>query len=266
MTTQAVSGSNSSTGSRARSSGSSKTLAGCDTDPPSALQSPSERATSVSELCDWSSPAARSRTPVASPPRCRKRRGSRSGPPIGLDGARPVPPIPPMTNRIDFVAMICALFVGGATLVGCSSTHASPEDLSQGVSPSASAPKSRLIVLGRSIGGISLNESRKSVEKALGHGMSRRRGVVWYFGGRLRVDYRFHDRLTKRVEGLQTTFPGFRTRSGVRVGTSRGALRAVHVTCRDRKCWRLAGRMPDAPATVFTLRGGKVARIEIFYA
>jgi hypothetical protein len=168
--------------------------------------------------------------------------------------------------RADGQAAVCALLVAPAALVGCSSSHHAREDVSQGVPASSSAPNNRLIVLGRSIGGISLGEPRKSVEKAFGRGTPRRRGVVWYFGGRLQVDYWFHDRLTTRVEGLETRWRGFHTRSGVRVGTSRRALRTLHVTCGDRECSRLAGPMPDAPGTVFTLRRGKVARIDIFYA
>lgn|ERR671935_1308160 len=127
-------------------------------------------------------------------------------------------------------------------------------------------PESWLIVLGHSIGGIRLGEPRRSVEKALGRGRSRHRGLVWYFGGRLLVDYWFHDGLTNRVEGLETSWAGFHTRSGAHVGSSRQELRALHVTCRDGECSRAAGQMPDAPGTVFTMRHGKVVRIDIFYS
>jgi uncharacterized protein YcfL len=64
-----------------------------------------------------------------------------------------------MTIRIGFVAL--------ALLVGCSS------------SSSSAVPKNRSIVLGDSIAGISLDEPRKSVERAFGHGTSRHRGEVW---------------------------------------------------------------------------------------
>jgi hypothetical protein len=111
-----------------------------------------------------------------------------------------------------------------------------------------------------------LDELRRSVKKALGPGRSRRRGLVCYFGGRLCVNYWFHDGLTTRVEGLETKWGGFHTRSGVHVGSSREELRALHVTCRNGQCWRAAGRMPDAPRTVFTMRHGKVAQIEVFYS
>jgi hypothetical protein len=127
-------------------------------------------------------------------------------------------------------------------------------------------PQNRLIVLGHSIGGIRLGEPRRSVEKALGRGRSRRRGLVWYFGGRLLVDYWFHDQLTTRVEALETGWDGFHTRYGAHVGSSRRKLAAVHVTCRDGECARAAGQMPDAPGTVFTMRHGKVVRIDIFYS
>jgi hypothetical protein len=42
-------------------------------------------------------------------------------------------------------------------------------------------------------------------------------------------------------------------------------LRSLHVTCGDSECTRPAGDMPDAPGTIFTIRRGKVAQIEIFY-
>jgi hypothetical protein len=126
-------------------------------------------------------------------------------------------------------------------------------------------PQSRLIVPGQSVGGIRLGEPRGSVEKALGRGTSKRRGLVRYFGGRLLVNYWFHDGLTTRVEGLETRWGGFHTRSGVHVGSSRQELRALHVTCRNGECSRAAGGMPDAPGTVFTMRHGKVVQIDVFY-
>jgi hypothetical protein len=171
-----------------------------------------------------------------------------------------------MTGRVVSVAAVCALLFASAALAGCSSSHHAA-DAGARVSPTTSSlPKNRLIVLGHSIAGISLGEPRKRVEKAFGHGTTTRRGLVTYFGGRLQVDYWFHDRLTTRVEGLETRWPGFHTRSGVRVGTSRQALRALHVPCGDGRCSRAAGPMPDAPGTVFTMQHGRVAQIDIFYA
>src|SRR3954454_21528421 len=115
-----------------------------------------------------------------------------------------------MPSRVVSVAAACALLFAPAALVGCSSSHHAAKDASQCVSPSSSAhPSNRLIVLGESIAGISLGETGKSVEKTFGHGKTRRRGLVWYFGGRLRVDYWFHDELTTRVEGLETRWLAF---------------------------------------------------------
>jgi hypothetical protein len=165
-----------------------------------------------------------------------------------------------MTAPGAFVAAASVLLFAPAAAVSCSSSHRAAKGL-EGVSGSSSAlPKNRLIVLGRSIGGVSLGEPRKTVEKAFGHGKSRERGVVSYFGGRLLVIYWFHDQLTTRVDGLVTRWGGFRTRSGVRIGTSRQALSALHVTCRDEECVLAAGRLPDAPGTIFTMRRGKAPR------
>ena len=108
-------------------------------------------------------------------------------------------------------------------------------------------PRIRLIVLGDSIGGIRLDERRRSVEKVVGRGTSERRGLVSYFEGRLVVDYWFHDGLTGRLEGLETRWGGFHTRSGVRVGSSQQELSALHVSCSGGKGARWAGdRFHDA--------------------
>jgi hypothetical protein len=152
------------------------------------------------------------------------------------------------------VAALALLAIAPAVFSGCGGSGSRQPTL-----------QNRLIVLGHSIGGIRLGEPRRSVEKALGRGMSKRRGLVWYFGGRLLVDYWFHDGLTTRVEGLETRWAGFHTRSGVHVGSSRQELGGLHVTCGDGECSRAAGRMPDAPGTVFTTRHGKVVQIDVFY-
>ena len=167
-----------------------------------------------------------------------------------------------MTSRVGSVPAVGVLLFAAGALAGCSSSR----QAGVGVSRSSSAlPSNRLIVLGDSIAGIPLGEPRKSVEKAFGRGKSSRRGLVWYVGGRLLVEHWFHDQLTTRVEALETRWGGFHTRSGVHVGTSRQALRALHVTCREGECSRAAGRLPDAPGTLFTMRHGKVAQIDIFY-
>jgi len=174
-----------------------------------------------------------------------------------------------MTTRRAFVAAVWVLLFAPAVAVGCSSSHHAAGNAGMGGSGSSSAqPKNRLIVLGESVGGISLGEPRTSVEKLFGRGksMEREGGVVSYFGGRLVVIYWFHDQLTRRVEALVTRWSGFRTRSGVRIGTSRQALRALRVTCRGGECNLAAGRLPDAPGTIFTMRHGKVGQIDILYS
>jgi len=163
-------------------------------------------------------------------------------------------------SALDWFAMkrvtaLAVLAIASAVVSGCGGSGSGPR-----------MPQTRLIALGHSVGGIRLGEPRRSVEKALGPGESRGRGLVWYFGGRLRVDYWFHDGLTTRVEGLETRWGGFHTRSGVHVGSSRQELRALHVACSSGECSRKAGRMPDAPGTVFTMRHGKVAQIDVFYS
>jgi hypothetical protein len=125
-------------------------------------------------------------------------------------------------------------------------------------------PGRRLIVLAGSIGGIRLGEPRRSVEKAFGPGRSAGRGLVRYFGGHLLVNYWFHDGLYKHVQYLQTRWGGYHTRSGVHVGSSRRALQPLYVSCASKaECWLQAGPTPDPVGTVFTVRHGKVAAIEI---
>ena len=125
-------------------------------------------------------------------------------------------------------------------------------------------PGGNLIVPGDSIGGVWLGESRKTVEKALGPGKPSGRGVVSYFGGRLLVSYEFHDRVYRWVSYVMTRWSGYRTRSGVHVGSTRQALSPLYATCDSKsECHLLAGPWPDALATRFTMRGGKVAEIDI---
>jgi hypothetical protein len=133
-------------------------------------------------------------------------------------------------------------------------------------SPATRAPHDRLIVLGQSIGGVRIGEARSSVEEALGPGKSTGRGLVWYFGGRLLVNYWVHDGLQTFVGDLETSWPGFQTRSGIHVGSSSQELRRLHVTCSDGECG-LAARPeppPDAPGTAFTMHRGKVVKINVF--
>ena len=129
-------------------------------------------------------------------------------------------------------------------------------------------PGRRLIVPGGSIGGIRLGESRKDVQKAFGPGQSTGQGVFRsYFGGHLLLTYVFHDSPEKYVTGLQTRWGGFRTRSGVHVGSARQELHRIYATCDDKtECHLLEGPWPDALATSFTMRNGKVAEIGIGYS
>jgi hypothetical protein len=124
-------------------------------------------------------------------------------------------------------------------------------------------PRRGLIVPGSSIDRIRLDELRADVEKAFGPGRSTQRGIVSYFGGHLIVNYWFHDGLYKWVSYLETRWSGYRTPSGVHVGSSRRELRPLYATCAKGTCVLLAGPWPDPPATVFTVEHGKVVDITI---
>ena len=132
-----------------------------------------------------------------------------------------------------------------------------------GTASSLGKPRRGLIVLGSSIDRIRLDESRTDVEKAFGVGRSIRPGLVSYFGGHLIVNYWFHDGLYKQVEYLETRWRGYRTPSGVHVGSSRRELRSLYVTCAKGNCVLLAGPWPDPVGTSFTMRHGKVVEITI---
>jgi hypothetical protein len=132
-----------------------------------------------------------------------------------------------------------------------------------GTASSPGKPGNGVILLGSSIDGIRLDESRTNVEKTLGAGRSSRPGLVSYFGGHLLVNYWFHDRRYKQVEYLETRWSGYLARSGVHVGSSRRELRPLYVTCTKQNCVLLAGPWPDPVATVFTIRHNKVVDITI---
>jgi hypothetical protein len=132
-----------------------------------------------------------------------------------------------------------------------------------GTASSVGKPGRGSIVFGSSIDGIRLDESRTDVEKAFGPGRSIQRGLVSYFRGHLLVSYWFHDGLYKQVEYLETRWSGYRTRSGVHVGSTLRELRRLYVTCTREDCSLQAGPMPDAVGTVFTMRRGKVVDILI---
>ena|SRR5437016_1152670 len=123
-------------------------------------------------------------------------------------------------------------------------------------------PNDRLIVPGVSIGGIRFGTPRRDVEKRLGTGKPVHRDLVWYMGERLEVVYSFHGAYTGRVQALITTWPGFETRSGVRVGSTREGVRtALHFPCGGGTCSRGLTQTPDAQGTILSMRNGKVAEI-----
>jgi hypothetical protein len=124
-------------------------------------------------------------------------------------------------------------------------------------------PGSDLIVPGKSIGPFRLGEKRAAVERAFGPGTPERyRGFVSYFGGRIRVSYEFHGGIYNWVTSLSTRSPRYHMRSGIQVGSSVQALRRLFVTCGSKTtCYVLAGPWPDALATTFSLRHGRVSKI-----
>jgi len=128
-------------------------------------------------------------------------------------------------------------------------------------SPTADVPKDRLIVPGLSVAGIRFGTPRRAVEKRLGPGKPVHRDLVSYMGGRLFVVYSFHDGYTGRVRGLVTKWPGFKTSSGVGVGSSQQTVRALHAGCANGYCGLGDIRHPDAPGTLFFMQDGKVAEI-----
>jgi len=174
-----------------------------------------------------------------------------------------------MGHRVLLTALATATVVG---VLGCggANTHTRQSGIIPISVPVCCGQRtlhSRLIVLGKSVAGIRLGDPRRRVEKVFGRGKSRRRGLVWYFRGHLLVNYWVHDGLQKWVGDLETTWPGFHTRSGIHVGSSRGELRALHIPCRTGEC-AIAARPeppPDAPGTIFTMHHGKVAKIDVFY-
>jgi hypothetical protein len=124
-------------------------------------------------------------------------------------------------------------------------------------------PASGVIVPGKSIGNIWLGERRKAVEKAFGPGTrGRYRGLVSYFGGHLVVSYEFHDGIYNWVTALSTRWRGYHTRSGIHVGSTAEDLRRLFVTCGSSLgCYVQEGQWPDALATNFMLRNGRVTEI-----
>jgi len=128
-----------------------------------------------------------------------------------------------------------------------------------------SKPASGVIVPGKSIGEIRLGDKRKAVEKAFGPGTpGRYRGFVTYFGGHVVVSYEFHGGIYDFVTRLSTRWPGYHMRSGVHIGSTAKDLRRLFVTCGpNSQCSLLEGQWPDALATTFTTRHGKVTGIDM---
>jgi hypothetical protein len=152
-------------------------------------------------------------------------------------------------------------------LTACSSSHRVTEKSPRPrVERSSALPTNRVVVLGRSIGAISLGEGRTSVRRSLGPGKRLSRGVFSYFGGRLLVSYWFHDQLTQRVSYIKTTWSGFHTRSGVHVGTSQRDLHLPTGSCMNGVCGVAVSKGADAPGTAFGIRRGKVAWIAVGYS
>jgi len=123
-----------------------------------------------------------------------------------------------------------------------------------------------LIILDRSIGGASLQETRSQAEKSLGTGRvlsTGRQGTqVAYRGGGLIVCHAEHP---LRAFIMKTTSPAFHTASGIGVGSSFKKLNSIRgITCYGGECqhgYHAHGR----PGTGFGLDApqGKVVWIGI---
>ncbi|MFL5941646.1 MAG: hypothetical protein ACJ75L_00070 [Gaiellaceae bacterium] len=157
---------------------------------------------------------------------------------------------------MKYAVPLAGAAAAAAALTACGSSHHSS---------GPRLPSARLVVPGRSIGPVRLDEPRTVVRRTLGPGKQSRRGIVEYFDGRLLVDYWFHDGLTNRVEYLKTTWPVFHTRSGVHVGGARSALHLPRGSCSGGVCSVAANKGPDAPGTGFGIRAGKIAWIAVGY-
>jgi hypothetical protein len=119
--------------------------------------------------------------------------------------------------------------------------------------------ENRLIVPGVSIGNIHFREPRSAVDRALGPGKRIAHDYFSYLGGRLRIVYSYHDQYTGRAQALITKWSGYRTRSGIHVGSTRQALNSLHLSCFNGMC--ASPQNPDYPGIIFTLRHGRVVQI-----
>ena len=154
-----------------------------------------------------------------------------------------------------------------AALTACSSSrHAAKKPPESHAVQRSGLPKDRLIVLGLSIGAISLGERRTTVMENFGPGKRSGRGAVSYFGHRLLVSYWFHDQLTGRVNFIKTTWAGFHTDSGLHVGTNRRDYYLPPGSCVHQTCALAAANGADAPGTFFGIRDGRFAWIAVGYS
>jgi hypothetical protein len=140
---------------------------------------------------------------------------------------------------------------------------------------------STLIVLDRSIGGVSLKELRSSVERQLGRGLVLRSTVdktakptpdrfteVSYGSGSLLVFYVSATAFPGRVEALETRSGRYRTRSGLGVGSSYTKLiSAGGVDCYGGTECQHGYSALNRPGTTFRLDGlrGKVVFIAMTF-
>lgn len=181
-------------------------------------------------------------------------------------GVQPRAPGHDVNVRIVVPLALMALLAacGGEKDANRSAQRPTAETLPISMRTSSLVPADRLIVPNHSIGRIRLGEPRSSVEKAFGRGKVRR-GWVSYFGGHLLVDYVAKVRPTKRVQALRTAWTGYRTRSGVHVGSSRQEVRrALHAACGGPNDACNLGA-PGSPGTMFSMRSGKVAWIMVWF-
>ncbi len=152
-------------------------------------------------------------------------------------------PVQPLRHAALLVGVVAAT----SALPACGlSDHVAKEPADKParaqVAPTAEPPNDRLIILGRSIGPISLGERLGTVGRTLGPGKRLKRGVFSYFGGRLLISYWFHDQLTDQVSYIKTTW------------ASQGT------------CGLAAGKGADAPGTSFGIRDRKIAWIGVGYS
>jgi hypothetical protein len=177
-----------------------------------------------------------------------------------------ISPAAPNLSTMKYARSLVVVAAAVVGLTACSSHQVSKKSAPPHVERRTPLPKDRVIVLGRSIGAISLGERRTSASRALGPGKRLSRGVFSYFGGRLLISYWFHDQLTSRVNYIKTTWSGFHTRTGLHVGISRRDLHLPAGSCANGTCGLAAGKGADAPGTGFGIRHGQVAWIAVGYS